>query len=308
MLNLRDIFTTGRLKDSAFVGIILGDHNQNDGVNFSRNIMVINVATNPAAAETIVVGYGTYTFRATPTVAREIKIGNILSNGDFAAGDNGVWGGQNWVVDATGALHTAGTPIATNSFVQSLDQVLNPATIADHSYVLGFTISGCTAGSVVPYIGDTAGTSRNADGVYTADTIVAATTGHLRFVPSADFDGKISAVTVTDAAADLRALTAQAIADMINSDQSQSLCTAYVGYDKVGLTSEVLVVANEIGITPTFTADGVKVVDAIAFTDTLTEAQLETVNYFKKNITSEADVKPTVLVERNAGTDKNFLY
>jgi len=307
MLNLRDIFTTGRFKDSAFRGIILGTNNQNNGVNFSKKIMLLNVATNPAAAETIVVGYGTYTFRVTPTVAREVKIGNLISNGDFAAGDDGNWGGQNWVVDATGALHTAGTPTATNLFTQPLEQIPFPNTIAAHSYVLGFTISGVSAGSVTPYIGGTAGTARSTSAGF-SETIVATTTEHIKFVPTADFDGKISAITMTDTASDLKALTAQAIADMINSDQSQSLCTAYVGYDKVGLTSEVLLVANAIGVTPTFTGDGVKVVETIAFTLTLSEAQLETVNYFKKNTTSEADVKPTVLVERNSGTDKNFLY
>ena len=40
----------------------------------------------------------------------------------------------------------------------------------------------------------------------------------------------------------------------------------------------------------------------------LTQAQLENTDYWKKNITSEVDVKPTVLVERNSGTDRNFLY
>lgn len=303
MLNLRDIFTTGRLNDSAFVGIHFGANVENDGAKFSRMISVINVATNPAAAETIVVGGNTYTFRVTPTLPSEIKIGNLITNGDFANGDDGNWGGENWTVDATGALHTAGL-----TYTKPLEQNWFPVTIVGHTYVLGFTVSGCTAGSVTPYIGGAAGTSRNADGVYSGDSIVATTNDIIRFVPTADFDGKISAITVTDAVADLKALTAQAIVDRINFDKTGTLCTAYLGFDKVGATSEILLVANTIGVTPTFTPDGIKVVDLIAFTVTLTEAQLETIAYFKKDITTEADVKPTVLVERNAGTDKNFLY
>lgn len=307
MLNLRDIFTTGRLKDSAFRGIILGANLQNDGVNFTRKIAVMNVATNPAAAETIVVGYSTYTFRVNPTVALEVEIGNLIHNGTFANGDDGNFGGANWVVDATGALHTAGVAVADNSFVQPLIQVVNPKIIAGKTYTVTFTITGWSAGTVTVSIGGVAGTARGSSATF-AEAIVATGDGELIFTPTATFDGKISAITVTEPTADLKALTALNIAAAINADSVQARCTAYTGFDKVGLSTEILLVANDKDVTPTLTPDGVKVVDTVAFTLTLTEAQLETVTLFKKNITSEADVKPTVLVERNSGTDKNFLY
>lgn len=307
MLNLRDIFTTGRLKDSAFVGIHLGTNLQNDGVNFSRKVAVVNVVTNPAAAETIVVGYSTYTFRVTPTLAGEIEIGNLIHNGSFANGNDGSFGGRNWTVDATGALHTAGVPVADNTFVQPLIQVVNPKIIAGKTYTVTFTITGWSAGTVTVSIGGVAGTARGSSATF-AEAIVATSNGELTFTPTATFDGKLSAILVTEPTADLKGRTALNIAAAINADSVQARCTAYTGYDKVGLTTEILLVANEIGVTPTLTPDGAKVVDAIAFTLSLTEAQLETVSYFKKNITSELDVVPTVLVERNAGTDKNFLY
>jgi len=179
--------------------------------------------------------------------------------------------------------------------------------MAGQVYTVTYTISGRTAGTVTVSIGSKAGTTRNADGTY-AEALTATGDGYLTFTPTYDFNGKISAVTVTDPASDLPALTAKAIADEVNLDTATSLCTAYTGLDRVGTTSYVLLVANSIGVTPTFTPDGVKVVAAIAFTLSLTEVQLETIGYFKKNPASEGDAKYTTLTERNAGTDYNFLY
>ena len=68
------------------------------------------------------------------------------------------------------------------------------------------------------------------------------------------------------------------------------------------------IVANLVGSTPALTGDGAKITIVIPLALVITEAQLENVDYWKKDITTEADVKPTILVERNAGTDKNFLY
>jgi hypothetical protein len=377
MLRLRDeIFSTGRTGDSAFRGIVLGTHNENNGMYLTRKAMIMKVVTNPAAAETIVVGGKTYTFRATVTVADEIKIGNLLTNGDFANGNDGNWGGPNWTIDATGALHVAGpasgtvdavadysatvpgtvlvtdtahglntgatitiagtssyngtfviTKVGADSFyiytgwisnqtgtwtctgsIVPLVQEWFPKTIAGHTYVLGFTVAGRTAGTITPYIGSTAGTVRNTNATFSGDSIVATNDEYVKFVPSADFNGKISAVTVTDSASDLKALTAKSIAERINLDTATSLCTAYVGLDKVGLAEEILVVANTQGITPTFTPNGAKVTAQLAFATTISEANLETAAYFRKDYTAEVDSKPTVLVERNAGTDYNFLY
>ena len=380
MLRLRDgLFSAGLTKESSFLGfkydLTAGGFAQ-DGATLSRKIMVMNVVTNPAAGETIVVGGKTYTFRVTPTLSTEIEIGNLISNGDFANGDDGSWGGPNWVVDATGALHTAGAasgtvdsvadysatvpgtvavtdtshglatgnvvtiagtssyngtfPIVkidnntfyiytgwvatqtgtwtTETFTAPLVQEWFPKTIVAHTYVLGYTIAGRSAGTITPYIGQTAGVTRNADATISNESIVATTNELIKFVPSADFDGKISAITVTDTASDLKALTAKSIAQRINIDTTTSLCTAYVGKEYVGYADGILVVANTIGVTPTFTANGVKVTGPLAFPLTLTEAQLETVNLFKKDATAEKDSIPTVLTERNSGTDRNFLY
>ena len=380
MLRLRDgLFSAGLTKESEFLGFAYdttGPGWAQDGAKLSRKIMIMNVVTNPAAGETIVVGGKTYTFRVAPTLATEIKIGNLLDNADFANGNDGKWGGRNWTVDATGAIHTTGpasgtvdsvadysatvpgtilitdtthglstgdviTIAATSSyngtfiinrvdantfyiyrgwvsdqsgtwasetFTQPLTQECFPKVIAGHTYVLGFTVGGWSAGTVTPYVGQTAGTARGSSATFAGDSIIATDDEYIKFVPSADFDGKISAITLTDAASDLKALTAQAIAKRINLDTVTSLCTAYCGKEYVGYADGILVIANTIGVTPTFTANGVKVVAGLAFTLTLTEAQLETVNYFKKDATAEKDCIPTTLTERNSGEDINFLY
>jgi hypothetical protein len=378
MLRLRDgIFSAGHTNDSPFVGFHLGANNENDGMKFSRKVMVAKVVTNPAAAETIAVGGNTYTFRVSPTLDTEIKIGNLMTDGNFAnANADAVWKNYgNWTIDATGALHTAGVASGTvdavsdyratvggtvlitdtthglstgntvtiagttsyngtytivkvdaNSFyifalwvanetgtwtspafVQTLVQEWFPKPVVGRSYEVIFTISGRSAGTVTPSIGGVAGTARGADATYT-ETIVATTDGYLTFTPTTDFDGKVSAITVTDSITDLTELTAIAIAERVNLDTTTSLCTAYVGANAVGKVSEILLIANTIGITPTFTADGAKVISQIDWTLTLLKADVESSDYFAVNNVTDASAKPTVLVERNSGTDKNFLY
>jgi len=385
VLNLRDIFSTGRTGDSAFVGLnyaLTGAGFAQDGANFSRKLMVMNVATNPAAGETIVVGGKTYTFRVSPTLANvltEIKIGNLVTDGNFAnANAANVWYGKHWTIGVTGGTHVAGpasgsitafadyratiggavlvtdathglatgdivtiagttsyngtydiVKVDANSFyifpqngwvaddatgtwsstsyTQPMVQEWFPKPIVGKTYTVAFTITGRSAGTVTVSIGGAAGSARSTDATY-SEALVATTDGYLTFTPTLDFNGVISAITVTEPSTDVKGLTAQAIANRINLDTATSLCTAYTGLEKVGVSTYILVVANTIGTTPTFTANGVKVVAAIAFTLALTEAQLENVLYFKKDTTAEADVKPTVLVERNSTTDKNFLY
>jgi len=77
MLKLQEpaLFTASVAKDSHFAGIKLGNHNQNDGVNFLRNVRLIQILTNPAADETIVIGTKTYTFKVAAALATEITIG-----------------------------------------------------------------------------------------------------------------------------------------------------------------------------------------------------------------------------------------
>ena len=94
------------------------------------------------------------------------------------------------------------------------------------------------------------------------------------------------------------------IADKINLDaRNGTECTAYVLQDN----DYLVLVANVVGATPTYTPDGTKVVTDIAYTNYIAEVAVESETLYKVPIT-DVTTKPTVLVERNAGTDKNFLY
>jgi len=379
MLCLREgvLFTAPMSIASAFTGFHLGANVENDGANFSRKVGLIKVVTNPTDGDTLIVGGKTYTFKNTALLATHIKIGNLVTNGDFAgAGASWInYGG--WTIDATGALHTAGPTSgviasfadyratvggavlvtdtahglvtgnivtiagttnyngtytivkvgadtfyiipqngwmgtetgtwSTTASTHVLDQEWFPKVVVGYTYATSFTISAVTAGTVKIKIGGVLGEARSTVATFT-ESIVALTDGPLEFVPSADFDGKISAVTVTNTLSDLKTMTAKAICGRINLDKVTALVTAYQGYNSCGLTTEIALVAETVGVTPTVTPDGARITKPIAMALVLTQAQLENTDYWKKNITSEVDVKPTVLVERNSGTDRNFLY
>jgi len=97
--------------------------------------------------------------------------------------------------------------------------------------------------------------------------------------------------------------TALNIIAKINVDRADAGCAAFL------LGSDVLIglVSNSYSTQPTFTPDGIKVVEDVAWTAALTEVQLEDEDYFKVALT-DLNAKPIVLVERNAGTYQNFLY
>lgn len=302
MLRIREdaVLTASQSIADAFAGFHLGDHNEQDGANLQRKIAIIKVTTNPVDGTTLVVGSKTYTFKATATASTHIKIGNLVTNGDFAGGDASWINYGHWATNSSGwARHTAGS-----GYTQTLEQEWFPTPVSGYSYVTGFTVANRTSGYVRIGIGDALGTARSGNSGYT-ETIVASGVGPLKFVPSADFDGDISAVTVTNTNTDLKGLTAKAIADKVNADRASTGCTAY---NSLGQTYFVALLANAVGATPTLTVDSTYITSDTAWTLTVAEAKLESTDYFKRNIVTEGEVKPTVLVERNSGTPYNFLY
>lgn len=67
-----------RWHDGPFAGILLGGLNEINGCKLENPVMIVNVATNPSATETIGIGTKTYTFRASGAVGDEINLGGTI--------------------------------------------------------------------------------------------------------------------------------------------------------------------------------------------------------------------------------------
>lgn len=114
------------------------------------------------------------------------------------------WNGNgDWQFDGGYACHSGGG-------TDSLEEIVANYIDADEYYQLTFTVTGMTAGTVTPYISDVSGDAITANGTYTiykTPTIA----GVVSFVPSADFNGCISAP-------DLRKLRNDYQATILNDD------------------------------------------------------------------------------------------
>ena len=113
---------------------------------------------------------------------------DIVSNGDFASGDTGWTVGANWSTASGGAAHTAG---ATEAISQTV-AVTNGVT-----YVLNFSESGDTAGSITFTYGAQIGRTREYWDT-TTDTFTANTTGNIVFsiTPTTTYNGTIDNIVL----------------------------------------------------------------------------------------------------------------
>ena len=78
-LQERGLFVADLVGESPFSGFILGTNNEQDGAAFNKNVMVMSVAVNPGAAETVVIGGKTYTFVVSGATGDEINIGTTAA-------------------------------------------------------------------------------------------------------------------------------------------------------------------------------------------------------------------------------------
>jgi len=93
-------------------------------------------------------------------------------------------GGANWAGAGLGPYtHTAGATTALSNAVLTVGI----------RYLVRFTVSGRTAGSVSFYAGATAGAARSTNATFTEELTCTTSTG-LSFVPSNDFDGAVTVV------------------------------------------------------------------------------------------------------------------
>ncbi len=312
MLRLREsaLFSTNRSISSALAGMkydLTGPGFEQDGAYYSRSIMTFDVVTNPADGETIVVGAETFTFKPTAVSALQIKIGALVTNGDFMTEDITGWDATpGWAYNGTttkGLLHATGGMAGVNT--SPVTQVWLPTPVVGRTYTVVWTITEYSSGSCTASIGGVDGTVRGSNNTFT-ETIVATTTDPLTFTPTWNFVGKISAIAVTDAVADYKLETARNIVDKINfySGDAETGTTAYLLNNPL----KIALIANVVDTTPTFTVDESKLVTDLSWDTTISEAILENTDYFKVDPTTAPEAVPTVLVERNSGTWHNFLY
>lgn len=131
--------------------------------------------------------------------ARWTPASELGANGLWLVGDEGVtlaaqpvypgagWAGASWAGSGLGPYtHTAGAATALGNAILTVGL----------RYQTVFTVSGRTAGTVTYYAGTTAGTARSTNATFTEDLTCATNTTH-SFVPSADFDGVVTIVSVT---------------------------------------------------------------------------------------------------------------
>ena len=137
---------------------------------------ITNVTIDPSAAT------GEITLLAAPSLSD-----NIVKNSTFNGSAEWTWGaGWTYYALLKLARHLVDGTAALEQDV---------GAVATRVYRVKFTLTSRTAGTVTPYIGGVAGTSRNANGTYTED-ITATGTGNLQIVPSNDFRGRIDNVYV----------------------------------------------------------------------------------------------------------------
>lgn len=112
---------------------------------------------------------------------------NVVSNGDFYDGSDDWTAGSGWSIASGKATHSSGTAALSQSV--SIDDA--------KPYLVVFTVSGRTVGSVTAAVGGTSGTARSAGGTF-AEVIYAGTSDELmKFTPTTGFDGSVDDVRVS---------------------------------------------------------------------------------------------------------------
>jgi len=131
----------------------------------------------------------------------------LIVNGGFDSGAN--WtAGANWTISAGVATHTAGAT-ATLSQDSSTENPEDPI-VTTETYILIFTVSGRSAGTITGSVGGTAGAGRT-----TNDTFVEAITANglgdltVAFTPDSAFDGSIDNVFLIPANGPYKAASAE---------------------------------------------------------------------------------------------------
>jgi hypothetical protein len=135
---------------------------------------------------------GAITLTAAPaglemTINGDFTVKGLTAYGGGCMSDWAWTHGSNWLLLNGKAVKTAGDANVLSQALRNL--------ISGESYVVVVTVSGLTAGSVRPKVGGTPGTAISSNGTST-QTITAGSGSLLEFLPSSDFNGGLSAISV----------------------------------------------------------------------------------------------------------------
>ena len=124
----------------------------------------------------------------TLALVSQLYVQNLVPNGNFATPTG-------WYFD-TGWSWSAGYAVATNVNAGASVSQNFSGIIAGRSYLLTYTVSNYGgSGSEVPYVGNTPGTYRGADGTF-SEVIVASNTNGIIFSANSSYSAKITNVIV----------------------------------------------------------------------------------------------------------------
>jgi hypothetical protein len=112
-------------------------------------------------------------------------------NRDFSGAGN--WTGANWAVSGGTLLHTTG---ATTAATLAYENFTASSILLGYPYELTFTVSGLTAGTVMPKLGTYSYSAIAANGTYTIYVNASAANVALTFTPTTTFDGALDNISM----------------------------------------------------------------------------------------------------------------
>ena len=124
--------------------------------------------------------------RVSPDLVR-VDFTNLVTNGGFDT-DTDWTKGTGWTIGS--GVASAGTG--------ELSQETDPSITQARTYLVGFTTSGRTVGTLAPALGGTAGTAQSTNATF-SEAIVAGSDTDLAFVPASSFDGDVDNVSLYEA-------------------------------------------------------------------------------------------------------------
>ena len=173
------------------------DH-ANDGSN-ARNLsgMVLAKALAANVAESFLVPSGANRVILSTTAiayitpfATSALAADRVSNGTFAS--DTIW------TKGTGWTIAGGVGVATGAISTALSQTPTTAIIEGNAYLVTFTVTSFTAGTITPTIGTTAGTARGSAATFSE--VIIAGSGPLVGFTTSGFTGEIDNVSVVPVA------------------------------------------------------------------------------------------------------------